>query len=410
LGALTFRIIRIIRIIPPSKMKVINIHNSLVVVVFAALSHVSTVVTAQTKTDHVVTIPLLGDMQVPPVDSTATGAITFVYSEATESIYWAMDIFNNETTLGIFGASGAHIHCGGVGENGDVLISLVEGGIMMSDMSEEIGLAGEITAESIVPGLCYETILEVWAAMSTGFNLYVNVHSEENPSGEIRGDFAAAVPPPTTSSVVAVSLSGDAQVPPVEESTVSGMATFVYSEATKSIGWVMDIANPEGLFVYGAPGAHIHCGGPGTNGGVVVPLVGPDMADNSTDIGAVGLITVKNFVPGLCYDNIPDLWLAMTQGSVLYVNVHSEENPSGEIRGDIIGAGSVPTTPTMEPTASPGGTTSGSPTAAPGGTPPGSTEAPTTVSSAATTSTSSMSNIMYILVGMLFAGVWNIML
>jgi hypothetical protein len=144
----------------------------------------------------VVTSPLSGDLQVPePTNSTATGAIAFVYSEATDSIYWAMDIANPDG-LAIFGLPGAHIHCGSSGENGAVLVPLV--GPDSSDDSEEIVLAGEITSDSIVPGLCFDSVTEIWVAMTTGFDLYVQVHSEENPAGELRGDMDLAPMPPAS--------------------------------------------------------------------------------------------------------------------------------------------------------------------------------------------------------------------
>lgn len=269
------------------------------------------------STDHIVTLPLMADMEVPPIEnSTALGGIALVYNEASDAILWAMDIFNPE----MWELTAAHIHCGNVGENGPVLVPLLTD---LADSSTEMGFAGAISQNNILPpqegddcSSSYENVLDIWVALAAGLGLYVNVHSTETPSGELRGDAAAAIQP-IPDSIIALDLSGEYEVPPNDNSTAFGTSTFVYSSATDSIGWVMDISNPDQLQIFGDIGAHIHCGGAGTNGGVIVTLVPPGITDDSPMIGQAGLITSNNFVPGLCFDNIPELWLAMKTGSIV---------------------------------------------------------------------------------------------
>ena len=92
--------------------------------------------------------------------------------------------------------------------------------------------------------------------------------------------------------------------------------------------------------------AHLHCAGAGENGPIIVflfGLVNPGVDVNGTlsrgtftneDIlfaandGCIGSI-------GRPINNIASLASAVLEG-LIYVNVHSEENPGGEVRGQIL--------------------------------------------------------------------------
>lgn len=104
---------------------------------------------------------LTGDQEVPPVQTSASGKVT-VKVEDDKSVKGKI------TTSGIKG-TGAHIHEAAPGKNGPDIISLkktgddewsVPNGAKLSDAQYDAFKAG---------------------------NLYVNVHSDANPEGEIRG-------------------------------------------------------------------------------------------------------------------------------------------------------------------------------------------------------------------------------
>lgn len=104
---------------------------------------------------------LTGDQEVPPVQTSASGKVT-VKVEDDRSVKGTI------TTSGIKG-TGAHIHEAAPGKNGPDIISLkktgddewsVPNGAKLSDAQYDAFKAG---------------------------NLYVNVHSDANPEGEIRG-------------------------------------------------------------------------------------------------------------------------------------------------------------------------------------------------------------------------------
>ena len=110
-------------------------------------------------------VQLSGSQEVPPVMTDATGSATVTLRD------------NNITVQGDFeGASSpvsaAHIHLAPMGENGDVIIPL-------NVTTSADGTVGILSGEG-------ELSDEQLEAARMG-NLYINVHSEMHPSGELRG-------------------------------------------------------------------------------------------------------------------------------------------------------------------------------------------------------------------------------
>ena len=86
--------------------------------------------------------------------------------------------------------------------------------------------------------------------------------------------------------------------------------------------------------------AHFHCGRAGTNGTVAIGLFpGPLIFDG---VEASGTLTNADFTGTDCVPfigrpvkNIAALALAMRDG-LIYINVHTAENPGGEFRGQML--------------------------------------------------------------------------
>ncbi len=85
--------------------------------------------------------------------------------------------------------------------------------------------------------------------------------------------------------------------------------------------------------------AHLHCAPVGSNGPVVAFLAGEHSLGwdvNGNWIRKTKL-TDENIIPETCpddIDNIADLFDSMLNGTI-YVNVHTDANPSGEVRGQV---------------------------------------------------------------------------
>ena len=128
---------------------------------------------------------------------------------------------------------------------------------------------------------------------------------------------AAAIGPAAHGAVVTyhASLNAAAEVPPVQ-SAGKGTATVNVDPATKQLSWRVDYSGLTGP----AAAAHIHCGAAaGANAPVSVPF-GTGQAVASPIQGS-GQMT--------------DAQLADLQAGKCYVNVHTQANKGGEIRGQL---------------------------------------------------------------------------
>lgn len=124
-------------------------------------------------------------------------------------------------------------------------------------------------------------------------------------------------------------MKGDFEVPPVATEAM-GISLFRYTHDSSGIYFVVGVNH-----IQDVTAAHIHLAPPGENGPVVVPLfMGPVREGNFAGILNRGLITADQLTGPLAGMTIPDLVMEMEMGNT-YVNVHTEANPGGEIRGQI---------------------------------------------------------------------------
>ena len=123
-------------------------------------------------------------------------------------------------------------------------------------------------------------------------------------------------------------LSGDNEVPPVQ-SSASGTATVSVTEDGTGLDYTVTVMNAQGIMQ-----AHIHIGGPDENGPVVAFLFGlvePVDVDGELASGTLSAEDLVNDLVGLSIDDLLD---EIRAGNA-YVNVHSDANPGGEIRGQL---------------------------------------------------------------------------
>jgi len=119
---------------------------------------------------------LTGDQEVPPVDTNHFGVsvLFFLNSETLVSF--------RVTTLTEAQITGAHIHLGPPGEDGPIVIDFRN-----ASHVEIAGLAFYVnTAEDLEGPLAESPLSALRDAMLAG-NTYINLHTEANPGGEIRG-------------------------------------------------------------------------------------------------------------------------------------------------------------------------------------------------------------------------------
>jgi hypothetical protein len=129
-------------------------------------------------------------------------------------------------------------------------------------------------------------------------------------------------------------LSGDEEVPAVD-TWAQGQAIFQLSKDGSELYYKLIVANIEDVRM-----AHIHTAPAGQNGPVVVWLFPPDgppaelIPGRSDGVLAEGTITADDLVGPLVGNPLQTL-VDMIEAGNTYVNVHTTDNPGGEIRGQI---------------------------------------------------------------------------
>jgi hypothetical protein len=308
---------------------------------FAAFTSFMALLSLQSAVGDVIDVTLGGGQEEPPVTSTVTGTATIeLLSDGT--IEYFVSLLNPDG-VALLGAAGAHIHCAEAGDNGSVVAVLaqqVDGGLLTSPLE----FSGIIDETGIVDNTCGATIALLYGSIRAG-RTYINVHSTENPSGEVRGQISKVIP---GGDAIDVTLSGENQVPAIT-STVTGMITIqLFSDS--SLEFFANLANPDGVELLGAAGAHIHCAEAGDNGPVVAFLAQQvDGGRTEAEVGFSGSIDATGIVDDACGATIGLLYASIIAGRT-YVNVHSTENPDGEVRGQILTGALAPTSaPTSAP-------------------------------------------------------------
>ena len=122
---------------------------------------------------------LTGSSEVPPVTTNATGLAELELNDDGDEMSFDIQVEDIE------GATQAHIHQGSEGENGDPVVWLFNS---TEPTDEEDGTleSGDFTAEDFVGPLQGQNMTDLVELMDDR-RAYVNVHTEANPGGEIRG-------------------------------------------------------------------------------------------------------------------------------------------------------------------------------------------------------------------------------
>jgi len=122
-----------------------------------------------------------GDSELPPVNSTASGTVSFYVNGDV--------IFYKIRASGINTAGAALLHDAEAGSNGDAVATLVTSNNFNTDSQEILKegiISSAITSTDLTGPLEGKSIDDLVSLMQTG-QIYVNVNSSDYPDGEIRG-------------------------------------------------------------------------------------------------------------------------------------------------------------------------------------------------------------------------------
>jgi hypothetical protein len=119
--------------------------------------------------------PLSGGEEVPAVDTHSTGVATFKHRD--DGLVYKLNVANIDDVVA------AHIHCGAVGSDGPIGVTLFVGAPATVNGTLASGV---ITAPDAGNACGWASLGAVVGALESG-DTYVNVHTLANPGGEIRG-------------------------------------------------------------------------------------------------------------------------------------------------------------------------------------------------------------------------------
>jgi len=126
----------------------------------------------------------------------------------------------------------------------------------------------------------------------------------------------------------ATNMTGQQELPPVDTQAIGEAILVQDLPLNQTIHYFVNVTG-----IQGVTQGHIHSGAEGKNGSIVVTLFKYDSPQNN--VLEKGIIAASNLEGPMQGKTIPDLIAAMKNGST-YVNVHTEQNPSGEIRGQLV--------------------------------------------------------------------------
>jgi hypothetical protein len=156
-----------------TSLKVMAILSSLVFASLASMAiltqqSTSTIAAYAQQQSQTFTAKLSGKDEVPPVNTQATGTAQFQLSSDGKELNYDL------STTNLQGFMMAHIHQGKSGENGQPITTPLQMG------------KGKITSSDLRGPLSGKQISDLVNIMKNG-GAYVNVHTNQNQNGEIRG-------------------------------------------------------------------------------------------------------------------------------------------------------------------------------------------------------------------------------
>jgi len=253
---------------------------------------VGTVKTSGSQEDLVsISVAINGSQAVPSLQTkpTATGSITV--DKNSGNISGSVDVSNLKDNNNV---TAMHIHMGKPGETGGPIITFqMEGNDNNRWMVPENSMLNATDLSMLLQG-----------------DTYINVHTTEVGSGQIRGQIL-----PSDKELTVSDLSGKEQIPTEISSNLTATGYTTFNSSTNRIDVRVNISDTSAVTAI-----HIHNASFGNNGQIVLPL-DADTSGNTSYSASMDLSS--------------ELVDAYQRGN-LYFNLHTTNNPTGELRGQIL--------------------------------------------------------------------------
>jgi len=135
---------------------------------------------------------LTGFEEVPPViDTKTTGKLLIRINEDSTGFFFQLTVDSADGLL----SGGAHLHCAPIGRTGEIFVSLSKD-ILPDGLDGNFQISDDRNKFDIINDVCGDDIKQLIESMNRG-GVYVNAHSKDYPTGEIRGQVTPVPDPPS---------------------------------------------------------------------------------------------------------------------------------------------------------------------------------------------------------------------
>ena len=270
--------------------------------------------------------------EVPAVDLAASGTATVwlhvVRNAAGEIVSGSVDFHVRYRFPAAVTFTGLHIHSGRAGVNGPVVLNSSLTRVEDAPAEGVLRFQGQILPANAAGLAALRGVMEDPQAY------YVNLHTTAHPAGAIRGQVD-----PAQALVLMTQLDPGNEVPPGAGLAARGTGTLMVVAGLRPNG---DFSSAEVAFdvnYAGFPegtnftGLHIHTGAAGVNGPVTIDsaLRGPVAAG----AGGAGNLRYEAEVNMASAASVAALYGLFTRPAGYYMNLHTQANPAGAIRGQM---------------------------------------------------------------------------
>ena len=163
-------------------LSIVTVSLALVTMIVSA-SGGSLVTSSHAQGEQKFTAKMTGKDEVPPKDTKASGDAEFTLSADGKTMSYKVNVMNmNKVTM-------AHIHQGKVGENGPPVVWLFNSTSNPTGPKNGMLSQGSFTSNDLVGPLKGKQMSDLVKLINDG-NAYANVHTQQNPKGEIRGQIS----------------------------------------------------------------------------------------------------------------------------------------------------------------------------------------------------------------------------